>query len=252
MNVTDVIVALDLPPSARVDQRVPKKLLVENGAPTAADKRRINDGIEDLHWMAALKPTTIGVPEYRDTVREYLEIAVLSLVLRPIAKDGRLTELVHRAVPYPIVLVAEHQSKLSLSLAHKRWSQGEAGATVLDGDVFVVDLNGVVSPELLELFRESLSLVRQPKSSLFALYQGWIDTVLSLLAATISGTFLIPTSAEQADARRQALQECARLESEMSRIRSAAPKEKQLPRQVEINLELKRLQAAHVAARAKL
>jgi uncharacterized protein DUF4391 len=118
VNVADVIAALDLPPSTRVDQRVPKKLLVENGAPTAADKRHINDGIEDLHWMATLKPTTIGVPEYRDTVREYLEIAVLSLVFRPIAKGGRLTELVHRAVPYPVVLIAEHQLKLSVSLAH--------------------------------------------------------------------------------------------------------------------------------------
>jgi hypothetical protein len=155
-------------------------------------------------------------------------------------------------VPYPVVLVTEHQSKLSVSLAHKRWSQGEAGATVLDGDVFGIDLNGVISPELLESFHESLSLVRQPKSSLFALYQGWIDTVLSLQAATISGTFSIPASAEQADARRQALQECARLETEMARIRSAAAKEKQLPRQVELNLELKRLQAAHVAARAQL
>ena len=31
--------ASDLPASAKVDQRVPKKLLIENGAPTAADKR---------------------------------------------------------------------------------------------------------------------------------------------------------------------------------------------------------------------
>jgi hypothetical protein len=252
MNVTDLIAALDLPPSARVDQHVPKKLLVENGAPTATDKRHINDGIEDLHWMAALKPTTIGVPEYRDTVREYLEIAVLSLDLRLGAKSSRLTELVHRAVPYPVVLIAEHQSKLSLSLAHKRWSQGEAGATVLDGDVFAVDLNEVTSPELLESFHESLSLIRQPRKSLFALYQGWIDSVLSLQAATISGTFSIPTSAEQADRRRQALQDYARLETEMTRIRSAAAKEKQVPRRVELNLELKRMEAALTAARGRL
>ena len=65
---------------------MPKKLLLENGAPTAADKRQINDGIEELLWVAALKPTTIGVPEYRDDVREYLEIAVLSLVLRPMPR----------------------------------------------------------------------------------------------------------------------------------------------------------------------
>ena len=81
------IAALDLPASSRVDQRVPKKLLLENGAPTAADKRHINDGIEELLWLAALKPTTIGVPEYRDDVREYLEIAVLRLTLRA-ARQG--------------------------------------------------------------------------------------------------------------------------------------------------------------------
>ena len=88
-----------------MDQRVPKKLLLENGAPTAADKRHINEGIEELLWLAALKPTTIGVPDYRDDVREYLEIAVLRLSLRAGAKVPRLVEMVHRAVPYPLLLI---------------------------------------------------------------------------------------------------------------------------------------------------
>jgi hypothetical protein len=60
---SDLLAALELPDGCRVDQRVPKKLLLENGAPTAADKRLISDGIEELLWLAALKPTTIGVPE---------------------------------------------------------------------------------------------------------------------------------------------------------------------------------------------
>jgi len=54
MTAADVISALALPPESQVDQRVPKKLLVENGAPTAADKRQINDGIEELFWVAAV------------------------------------------------------------------------------------------------------------------------------------------------------------------------------------------------------
>jgi hypothetical protein len=62
MTAADLLVALDLPPGSRVDRRVPKTLLVENGAPTAADKRHINDGIEELFWLAALKSTTIGMP----------------------------------------------------------------------------------------------------------------------------------------------------------------------------------------------
>ncbi|HFX3521225.1 TPA: DUF4391 domain-containing protein, partial [Pseudomonas aeruginosa] len=80
MTVIDahaVIQALGLPDSCRVEQRVPKKLLLENGVPTASDKRLITDAIEEIQWFAALKPNTIGVPDYRDAQREYLEIAVL-------------------------------------------------------------------------------------------------------------------------------------------------------------------------------
>ena len=90
----DPVVALALPAGALVDRRVPKTLLIENGAPTAADKRRIREGVEEVRWLAALKPTTVGVAEYRDAVREYLEIAVLKLTLRSAARLGRLTELV--------------------------------------------------------------------------------------------------------------------------------------------------------------
>ena len=61
--------------------------------------------------MAALKPTTIGVPAYRDEAREYLEIAVLHLTLRAGAKPPRLIEFIHRAVPYPVLLLAERDRR---------------------------------------------------------------------------------------------------------------------------------------------
>ena len=100
MATFDPLAALGLPDEALVDKRVPKSLLIDNGAPTAADRRRIREGIEELRWVAALKPTTIGVAEFRDGTREYLEIAVLNLILRSGAHAARLAELVHRAVPY--------------------------------------------------------------------------------------------------------------------------------------------------------
>lgn len=129
MSFGSIIDALALPPEARVDRRVPKKLLLEQGA--AADRRQIQDGIEELLWVAALKPTNIGVPAFRDEVREYLEIAVLTATLRAAARPARFTELIHRAIPYPVVLVTLHGGAVSLSLAHKRWSQGETGKVVI-------------------------------------------------------------------------------------------------------------------------
>lgn len=39
--LVNLSLALEIPENARVDRRIPKKLLVERGAPTAADKRQI-------------------------------------------------------------------------------------------------------------------------------------------------------------------------------------------------------------------
>lgn len=252
MNHDVLVSALDLPATSRVDQRVPKKLLLENGAPTAADKRIINDGIEELFWLAALKPTTVGVPEYRDDVREYLEIAVLHLILRNEAKATRLVELVHRAVPYPLLLLTEQGDRPGISAVHKRWSQGEAGKTVLDGDVVAAEWDAARDGERWPAFCDALALGQQPRTTLYSLYQGWIDTILALHAARVTGAFLVASNAEHAAARRDALLEWARLDAGIARLRVAAAKEKQMARQVELNLELKRVEAAQAAAREKL
>jgi hypothetical protein len=247
-----LIDALELPPGARVDRRVPKTLLVEHGAPTASAKRRINEGIEAVQWVATLKPTTIGVPAVRDEVREYLEIAVLSVALRAEAKVGRLAELIHRAVPYPVFLLVAEGTRLTLSLAHKRWSQGEAGATVLDGESVAATLTDSEPGGLQSSFHEALSLARQPRADLYQLYQGWIDTLLALLAARVTGVFAVATSPDQAATRREALRECARLDTVIARLRAGAAKERQVPKQVALNLDLKRAEAARATALARL
>ena len=251
MTGDEILQALAIPATARLDRRVPKTLLLEHGAPTASDRRRIADGIEQLQWVATLKPTTIGVAAYRDNDREYLEIAVLCLKLRQSAKASRLMELVHRAIPYPVVAVTEMGDSTRLSLAHKRSSQGEANKTVLDGSLVAVECALGADP-FQAAFLDALPLARQPRSSLYSLYQAWIDAALALEAARRTNTFDLPRTTQRLAQRREALRECERLESHMSRLRAAATKEKQIARRVELNLDLQRAEAARAAAIARL
>jgi hypothetical protein len=206
MSFSRIIDALMLPPEARVDQRVPKKLLLEQGAPTAADKRLIQDGIEEIIWVAALKPTNIGVPVFKDDVREYLEIAVLTVSFRVAAKPTRLIELIHRAIPYPVLLIIEQTNAISLSLAHKRLSLGEADEVVIE-DIRRTSPFQPDTPSVHEAaFMANLAL-----SSLPAL--------------------------------RDSLDDHTRLQRDIVILRGQAEKEKQLNRRVELNLEIKRLEA---------
>jgi hypothetical protein len=242
IDLPSLIAALGLPEGAAVKQRIPKKMLLETGAPTAADKRTLADGIDDIQWLAALKPVTVGIPAYHDELREYLEIAVLSLTLRPEARAGRIAELVHRAIPYPVLLIAHSEAGVGLSLAHKRWAHNEAGKTVLDGDVLEASLYPPARPELTRQFVDALALDKQPRLSLHALYQGWMDSVVALQTACVTGVFAVPSSREHAAARHQALREVNRLRADIARLKALAAKEKQMARQVELNLEIKRLE----------
>lgn len=251
MTVEALIAALNLPAAARVDQRVPKKLLLENGAPTAADKRLITEGIEAIQWLAVLKPVTCGVPEFRDAVREYVEIAVLHVTLREQAKEARLIELLHRAVPYPAMVLVERGHAVSLSLADKRQALKETDKVVLDGEPVTATLHTAGS-DIHAAFLQAMDLARQPRASLYALYQGWQDTVLALQAALLTGVFTLLDSVERTQQRRQALQVSLALQGQITNLRSAAANASQMARQVELNLEIQRLQAQLAAARTQL
>jgi hypothetical protein len=252
MTADEFLVALDLPAATRVDQRVPKKLFLENGAPTAADRRAITEGVEECRWVAALKPHTIGVPEYRDAEREYVEIHVLRLTVAPDAKTPRLTELVHRAVPYPLLLMQEQGTGLALSAAHKRHSLGEVGKTVLESSPVAVDVIGPTLARFKGDFAAAIPLTKQPQGSLYVLYSGWLDTLVALLAAGRSGQFRICGTRAAAQARRQALDTCASADAEVARIRAAAARETQVARQAELNQSLRAVRAKLAAAEADL
>ena len=252
MSSPDLLAALALPDGALVDRRVPKTLLIENGAPTARDKRRIREEVEELRWLAALKPTTVGVAAYRDAQREYLEIAVLQLTLRAGARAARLAELVHRAVPYPVLLTARQGDATRLSLANKRWSQGETGKIVLDGEVVAVELGNGTPVEAETAFRGALALTCQPRASLHALYQGWMNLLLALRVARVTGAFIVPGSVDEAAARAAALREFGRLKSRIAEVSAAGAGEKQVRRLADINLELHRLRTDLDAVRGRL
>lgn len=261
MSVSAVLDALALPAESKVEQRVPKKLLVEQGAPTAADKRQIQDGIEELMWVAALKPTNIGVPVFRDSEREYLEVAVLTVQFRQHfqtkAKVTRLLELIHRAIPYPVLLAASFHDAakacVGVSAAHKRFNQNEAGKFVVDEVLATsaIALDAMPSASV-QGFMAAMSLSHQPNRDLFSLYQGWVDCIVGLAVAGVAGCFVRPTSPEQTRQMRAFMQNRAHLLGELSALRSQASKEKQMNRLVELNLSIKRLESQLAANQSAL
>ena len=109
----------------------------------------------------------------------------------------------------------------------------------------------LISAEVLSDFFRSIPVVRQLCINLYVLYQSWMECVLALLAARLTGCYRY-LAGKQSFKRRQALVDFECLEAEISRLLTHAVKEKQMARLVEINLTIKRLQAELTAAREQL
>jgi hypothetical protein len=253
--LSNLLSSLELPPACVLNERIAKKLLVENGAATPADKRTINEGIDELIWVAALKPNNIGVPAYRDNSREYLEIAILSMRCRAEARSNRITELIHRSIPYPVLLVSivemgQEENEicrkasttsaplLNVSVADKRFSQSDTQSMVLEDGVTEVQLE---ADSHLEAFASAMNLGKQPRDHLLRLYQGWAAILDAYRASRITGAFA-PNSLSREE-QRSVIAEFERIEREITTLRNQAAKEKQIKRRVELNLDVKRMEA---------
>ncbi len=252
MTADDLLRALELPEASRVDRRVAKKLLLEHGATTPRDRKLIQEGIEEIRWHAILKPGDAGAAAHRSETREYLELAVLRMELREGAKATRLTQLFHRAVPYPMLLITEQVGMVGLSAAHLRRSRAQEDAWVLDGDMVRVELDGETDRPYLPSFASALALSEQPRTDLFALYQGWIDAMGALLAARLSHRFARFASRERNRQRWVALREYEAVASEIAKLRRAAARERQMNRQVDLNIRIRELEAQRAAALERL
>ena len=242
--VAALVAALDLPPRARVDARIPKKMLVEQGAPTTADRRAIQDGIDEMQWLAVLKPNTVGIPVFTNDIHDYSEIAVIAATFRPDARVTRLTELIHRAIPYPVLLITTGPGGVTVSVAPKRAAQNEGDKIVVERVVVASEIDPATPPVAERAFMESIALKSQPARDLSAVYDGWLARIEALVAARLSGVYEVKDEGALIDRRRTALGEHTRLAREAAQLRTQASKAKQISQRVDLNQKIKALETA--------
>jgi hypothetical protein len=270
-----LVQALALPASACVGQRIAKTLLIEQIAnlpgSTAADKRLVNQLLAELHWLAALKPATCGLAVWQTGTHDYLEIAVLHAVLRHSysksasrgsAQLTRLIELIHRTIPYPVVLIVSQPSAHNgadggteqLSLAHKRLSLGTGSAMVLEQVVTTKSIAarahragaaGQFSQYLA--FNQGASAPLRQCRDLYARYNDWLHAIEALAAAEHTGQFIVSPSAPHAAQRRSSLAAYDQLGQQLASLRTQARKESQLGQRAALNVQIAKLMAERQA-----
>ena len=220
MTADELFAAFQLPAKAQVNRWIPKTALNEY-VTGAADRKLIDSVIERLDWIATLSPKTIGIP----VGGAALEVQLMALTARK-EPNKRLLTVIHRAVPHPVMLVSVWDGGMGFRLSIMAVHEGGVLPLVLDCDPSVSATQDFVG---------SLALPNLPQTGPAALYTGLIERAEALEAARISGgSFRLPKSAVEAEARRNSIALYFGTEVVWKSARNAAKSEKRLARKVEL------------------
>ena len=264
ISFEDFLECLDVPSSCELNKPIFKKMFSEatdgkKAILDAADKKALKDDVEKIRWLYTLKPNTINIAPYKDSEREYPEIAILHVELsnavsnkNPASKNiyKRVAHFINRAIPYPLVILftceKDGAQNLAIVLAEKRINQADKEKWVIEDSIHSYWINfASVSAAEMEFF-ESLKINNLPFINFFAFYQALIERLVGIKCAEHSGNFSLEKTGhlnEKASsiARLDRLRELERLEAQRSEISNKLKKIKQMGKQVELNTQIKKI-----------
>ncbi len=237
-----------IPGSCKLGKKVYKKLFLENAKLTSSDKNALQNDVESIFWQYTFKSTTIPIQPYEDDIREYHEVALLEVNLKKEKRVDRLCEMIHRTIPYPLLLIfcfSDQPSEIKnqkclLSLANKRFSHADRQAIVAEEFASTPWLDLANATENQGRFLKSLDVSTWPHTHFHAFYQAAMERVIALACSDHTGVFSLGDGQGfSGENRFDLLQEIDKLEQEQSEIQRKLRGEKNLGYQVQLNTQKK-------------
>ena len=229
-----LIDALAIPDSCLLDKPVFKKMFLDHAELDITDRKALSEDVSRIRWLYTLKPDTINISPYQDSEREFLEIAVLAISLSNSARVRRIASLMHRAIPYPLILIFEDGKKACISTADKRINQADKAKLVIE-DRWLTEWIGVSAPTETQLgFLEALAFTKLPSTNFYALYEAYQALVIAIIAAERSGTFKVSHIAASKE-QGAALRKIEALEREIGEHKAKLKRETQMANKITLN-----------------
>ena len=239
-----------VPEACALEKRIYKKQFYDNGQLNAADKKAFVEDIDGIEWRYTLKPTTINIAKRENETLEYLEVAVLQVLLTAIERSARIAVAIQKSIPYPALIIFVCGDRLALNVAEKRINRADSNKIVVES-VFDTGWISLNTPEPWQVdFLIDFHITNFSYRNFFDFYQDMVKRIVALNCAIHTGQYALAT--ENRVIRVDALRQMEKLQQERAETRNKLKKEKNMGTQVQLNTKVKQITDRIEVIRAKL
>lgn len=265
-NIESLYKAMKQPESSLLNSKIAKKQLLENAQLTASNKKAIQEDIESLIWSHTLKTSTVNIAPFQDSISiddgdfdlDYSEVAILRVVVRNKTRINKINEVLHRAIPYPLLIVSTDtsNSSLLLSLATKRISKADHSKLTVERFYNTDWFSDEAMLNETGHFFSSLAVNKQSFVNFYEFYMGWVTQFIQLEKSKYVGAFSEKNEStvdiHKAKLQAELLDKIALLESKLSGIKQKIKHEDQINRKVELNIKANEIKQQIAEAKKNL
>lgn len=232
---------LQLPMKCLLERRLTKAFFLRNFTLTSSEKKILNTSVQSMQWLASLKPSTTNIPPYKTDPYTFEEIQVFIVRL---LGDGdfeqlykKVSELIHKYIPYQIFLIIEAENMLLYSVCDKRINQADQSKRTIESYQYTPIINTLYKREIEVNFMEALHFEVLDKTNLQTTYQSYVQSIIQYTSACITGSYHKRSKA-RTEEDLQILKEIDQLESDIVSLKSQIKKEKHFNRKTKLNIDL--------------
>lgn len=231
---------LQLPNRCLLNTKITKAFFKRNFDLTIAEKALLDKQILTTELLGSLNPENANINLYQAEDISYDEVVI---VMANIANHNfetdhlKVAELIHKHIPYAILLCVFSDEQMVWSTFEKRINQKDTNKRIIAQRHFTAIIPLHERTALQQDFLNSLAFSGLRKTNLYELYNSYTERIFALQASYLNSTFTIRTqSRTQQDML--LLEKIAKLQQEIESLSNTAKKETQLNKQVNLNLQI--------------
>lgn len=231
---------LNLPERCVLNRKLTKAFFLKNFDLTVSEKKRLNNQIKSMNWLASLQPGNTNIPAIVSNDFSFEEIQVITIKVPEgdVEKDGKkYAELVHKYIPYQLILIVEDESQYIISLADKRINQADKSKRTIEHVYHSPVLSLLYKNEIAEAFYKSINFSQLDKTNLETTYKSYVQVVTQLSTASLTGTFK-KRSYKRTQEEIELLDVVQEMEQEIVGLQNQIKKESQLNGRVKLNVAI--------------
>lgn len=231
---------LNIPERNVLDKKLTKAFFLKNFLLSASEKKLLNNDIQQMNWLASIKPVTANISAVNTNDYKYEEIQVMVCTISDNTLETnaeKCIQLFQKYIPYQILVIVEDSNEFKINVCDKRINKSETTKRTIERYFITNTLSKLYKNDLNEAFYKALDFGNLDKTNLELLYKSYIQAVVQFQAASITGSYQKRSNARtQQDMEH--LEAIEQLEKDIVSLSSHIKKASQLNEKVQFNIEI--------------